>query len=166
MLINQKVLFTELECKSIINLSKTEIRYWNTTDYEYHSMGILYSKDTKWLFDRLTQYFVEQTGNQLIKLKEDIHFHMFKEGDRFEKHNDAKRNRIYGVGVLLNEEFMGGDFIFYDKNPEIINKIKDNSYVFDVITNHEIKPIINGIRYSLLWFLDNNNIKISKTNLL
>jgi len=166
MLINQKVLFNESECQLIIDLNKTNLKQWNTNEYKYNSMGILYSNETKWIFDRLKEYFVSQTNVNIVSLKEEIHFHTYKIGDSFLRHNDAKKNRIYGVGVLLNEEFMGGDFIFYDKNPEIINKIKGNSYVFDVITNHEIKPIINGIRHSLLWFLDNNNIKISKTNLL
>jgi hypothetical protein len=165
-MIIQKILFTKEECDKIINLKKINSQKWSFLDRDYNSNLIVFNEETGWIFDRLKDFFEITCDTKIIKLKQDIHFHYYCEGDFFGRHNDAKKNRIYGVGVLLNEEFMGGDFIFYDKNPEIINKIKGNSYVFDVITNHEIKPIINGIRHSLLWFLDNNNIKISKTNLL
>jgi hypothetical protein len=166
MLINQKNLFNVDECQAIIDLNKTEIRYWNTIDYEYHSKGILYADSTDWIFDRLSNYFIEQTGTDIIKIKEEIHFHIFKDGDRFERHHDAKKNRVFGVGVLLNETFDGGDFIFYDRGVITIDKVVGNCYIFDVFTEHEVTPITNGIRYSLLWFLDNNNIKLNKTNLL
>ena len=166
MLINQKVLFSQTECQKIIDLNKTATKQWLTKTYEYDSMGIIYSNDSKWIFDRLINYFVTCTGVNILKLKKNIHFHKFSKGDRFERHNDAKKNRVYGVGVLLNNTFNGGDFIFYDKNDIIIDKVVGNAYIFDVITEHEVTPIINGERYSLLWFLENNNIKLNKTNFI
>ena len=166
MLINQKLLFNSAECQEIIDLNKTEIRYWNTSIYEYHSKGILYTDDTAWIFDRLSNYFIEQTGTDIIKMKEEIHFHIFKDGDRFEKHNDDKRNRVFGVGVLLNDTFDGGDFIFYDKTPITIDKVSGNSYIFDVSTEHEVKQINSGVRYSLLWFLEGNNLKVKKNSFI
>ena len=166
MLINQKVLFNGSECQTIINLNKTNLKYWDTNEYKYNSMGILYSNETKWIFDKLTEYFVSQTNADIISLKEEIHFHTYKKGESFVRHNDAKKNRIYGVGVILNNTFDGGDFIFYDKETIVIDKEIGNAYIFDVITDHEVKEITDGFRYSLLWFLENSNLKIKKNSLI
>ena len=65
----------------------------------------------------------------------------------------------------MNDEFEGGDFKLYNPNEIILNKVIGNTYIFDVNITHEISPILNGERYSLLWFLQHEHIKI-KTNKL
>ena len=73
---------------------------------------------------------------------------------------------MYAVGVLLNDNFFGGDFKMYDKNNTILNKKIGNTYVFDVRLEHEITPITNGERYSLLWFLQNEHIQYITNKLI
>ena len=99
--------------------------------------------------------FVERETNIEIRtIKKTIHFHKFTKGDWFGKHNDVRDNRLYAVGVLLNDDFSGGDFKLYNPNEIILNKVIGNTYLFDVRIDHEITPILDGERYSLLWFLE------------
>ena len=111
--------------------------------------------------------FVEKETNIEIRtIKKTIHFHKFTNGDWFGKHNDVRDNRLYAVGVLLNDNFRGGDFKLYNPNEIMLNKVIGNTYLFDVRINHEIIPILEGERYSLLWFLENKHIKIETNKLI
>lgn len=165
MILKEKILFTKEECESILSYNKTHITNWQMADRKYNSQPINYSLDTKWLFYKLKNFMESETEVKIRTIKKTIHFHKFTKGDWFEKHNDVKDNRLYAVGVLLNDDFSGGDFKLYNPNEIILNKVVGNTYLFDVRIDHEITPILDGERYSLLWFLQNEHIKI-KTNKL
>ena len=165
-LLNQRVLFSKEECESIVWNVNQSIANFHMTNRKYHSQPINYSLENKWLFDKLTYFFESETGLRIIKNKEEIHFHKFTKGDWFDKHNDIKDDRVYAVGVLLNDVFEGGDFKLYVPNEIVLNKIIGNTYIFDVTITHEITPILEGERYSLLWFLGNEHIKFKTNKLL
>jgi hypothetical protein len=166
MILEEKILFSKEECQSIIFYGSNDITDWNNNDRKYHSQPIPYSLETKWLFDKLKTFFEEQSKIQIKKNKEVIHFHKFVKGDWFGKHNDVRDNRLYAVGVLLNDNFEGGDFKLYYPDEYLLNKEAGNTYIFDVKTEHEITPILKGERYSLLWFLQNEHIKMEINNLI
>ena len=165
-LLSQRVLFNKVECESIVWNANENIANFDTPNRKYYSQPINYSLETKWLFDRLKIYFEKETGLQIIKNKEEIHFHKFVKGDWFGKHNDVRDRRLYAVGVLLNDNFEGGEFKLYNPNEIILNKEVGNTYIFDVTIMHEITPILEGERYSLLWFLENKNIKTDINKLI
>ena len=166
MLIKQKHLFKKEECDIILNLYNDIPQKWNLSDRNYISNSIKYSYKTSWLFDKLKTFVEKETDIQIQTFKTHIHFHTFKNGDWFGKHNDTRDTRGYGVGVLLNDNFEGGDFKLYNKNEIILDKLAGNTYLFDVRIEHEITPILVGERYSLLWFLKNENIKYKTNKLL
>jgi hypothetical protein len=166
MLIKEQVLFNKEECESIISYNDTHIKNWIMSDRKYNSQSITYSLETKWLFDKLKTFFEEQSNIRIKKNKEVIHFHKFVKGDWFGKHNDIRNNRLYAVGVLLNGDFEGGDFKLYNPNEITLDKVIGNTYLFDVRIDHEITPILEGVRYSLLWFLENEHIKIETNKLI
>jgi hypothetical protein len=161
-MIHQKVLFTEDECKNIINLNKNKSQSWEDSDRLYESLLIQYNSETMWLFDRLKSFFEDITKIKMTNLKKDIHYHIFKTNSYFGLHSDDLGNRMYSVGVLLNNNFVGGDFVLYDKDGLILNKTAGNTYIFDVSIKHEITKIMDGERYSIIWFIKNDNIKIEK----
>ena len=165
MILKEKILFSKEECESIISYNETHITNWRMGDRKYNSQPIIYSLETKWLFDKLKTFIETETNIKIIKIKEKIHFHKFIKGDWFGKHNDIRDNRVYAVGVLLNDNFSGGDFKLYNPNEIIVDKVVGNTYIFDVRIDHEITSILDGDRYSLLWFLQYEHIKI-KTNKL
>ena len=166
MILKEKILFSKKECQSIIFYGSNNITDWNTKDRKYDSQPITYSLETKWLFDKLKTFFEEQSNIHIKKNKEVIHFHKFIKGDWFGKHNDFRDSRVYAIGVLLNDSFEGGDFKLYNPNEIILNRVIGNTYLFDVRIDHEITPILEGERYSLLWFLENEHIKIETNKLL
>lgn len=166
MILKEKTLFSKEECQSIMWDCNNKITEWNLLDRKYESYQIDYNESTKWIFNKLQNFFEIQTNLKIKKLKEKIHFHKFVKGNWFEKHNDIRDNRLYAIGVLLNDNFEGGDFKLYIPNEYTLNKETGNSYIFDVNIMHEITPILKGERYSLLWFLQTEHIKIQTNKLL
>jgi len=165
MILKEKILFNKEECESIISYNDAHITNWKMNDRKYNSQPINYYSKTKWLFDKLKTFVETETDIQIITIKKQIHFHKFTKGDWFGKHNDIRDNRLYAVGVLLNDNFEGGDFKLYNNKEVTLDKIQGNTYIFDVRIEHEITHILKGERYSLLWFLQNKHLKL-KTNKL
>ena len=166
MILKEKILFSKEECESIMSFNDTHITNWGMRDRKYDSQSIEYSSETRWVFDKLKDFVERETNIQIRTIKKTIHFHKFTKGDWFGKHNDIRDNRLYAVGVLLNDDFEGGDFKLYNPNEIILDKVIGNTYLFDVRIDHEITPILEGERYSLLWFLENEHIKIETNKLL
>jgi len=166
MLLKEEILFTKEECNKIIWNNNESIANFDMKNRKYHSQAINYSLKNKWLFDKLKYFFESETGLQIIKNKEEIHFHKFVKGNWFDKHNDARDSRMYAIGVLLNDNFEGGDFKLYNPTEIILDKLIGNTYLFDVRIDHEITSILEGVRYSLLWFLENKHIKIETNRLI
>jgi hypothetical protein len=165
-IIKQKILFSEKECELILWNKTNDITDWNMSDRKYGSKPIDYKESTKWLFEKLKNFFEIEMDLKIIKTKKQIHFHKFTKGDWFDKHNDVRDRRLYAVGVLLNDDFSGGDFKLYNPDEIILDKVIGNTYLFDVRIDHEITPILEGERYSLLWFLGNEHIKIETNKLI
>ena len=166
MILKEKILFSKEECESIILYNDTHITNWIMGDRKFNSQPIRYSLETKWLFDKHKTFFEEESNIQIKRNKEVIHFHKFTKGDWFGKHNDIRENRLYAVGVLLSDDFEGGDFKLYNPNEIVLNKVMGNTYLFDTRIDHEITTILKGERYSLLWFLQNEHINPLEINKL
>jgi hypothetical protein len=166
MILKENILFSKEECEFIISYNTTDITNWKMGDRKYNSQPINYSLENKWLFDKLKDFVEKETNIQIGTIKKTIHFHKFTKGDWFGKHNDIRDNRVYAIGVLLNDNFEGGDFKLYNSNEQTLNKIIGNTYLFDVRIEHEITPILSGERYSLLWFLQTEHIKFDINKLI
>jgi hypothetical protein len=165
-LLSQKVLFNKEECESIVWSLNQSIANFDMTNRKYQSQPINYSLENKWLFDKLKYFFESETGLSIIKNKEEMHFHKFTKGDWFGRHNDVREDRLYAVGVLLNDNFEGGEFKLYNPDELTLDKVIGNTYIFDVGIEHEITTIPRGERYSLLWFLQKEHIKFKTINLI
>ena len=166
MILKEKILFSKEECDKIFLYNDTHITNWIMHDRKYNSQPIGYSLETNWLFDKLKKFVEENTNIKINTIKETIHFHKFTKDDWFGKHNDIRDDRVYAVGVLLNDNFEGGDFKLYNPIEQTLNKVVGNTYLFDVRIEHEITPILDGERFSLLWFLQKENIKFNINKLL
>jgi hypothetical protein len=166
MILTQNQLFDKNECDCILNTFNDNVVNWNMIDRKYNSQSINFTKSNEWIFDKLKTFFEKETNIKIIKNNDIIHFHKFILGDWFGKHRDKRDNRLYAVGVLLNDNFEGGDFKLYNKNETILNKTAGNTYIFDVNIEHEITQIFSGERYSLLWFLHIENLKFNIKELI
>jgi hypothetical protein len=166
MICKQKILFTQKECVSIISSAENETTKWEMDDRKYESFPIISSEKNKWIFDRLRSFFEEEANMLICRDKNIIHLHKYKSEDYFDRHEDTRENRLFSVGVLLNCNFSGGDFKLYGTKNITIDKKAGNSYIFDTRIEHEISRITKGIRYSLIWFLDNTNLKIDRNKII
>lgn len=165
MIIKQGISFTNEECESIVSYNDTYITNWEMRDRKYNSQTINYSLETCWIFNKLKSFVENETDVEIRTIKDQIHFHKFTKGNWFGRHNDIRDSRLYAVGVLLNDNFDGGNFKLYNPDEVKLDKVTGNTYIFDVKIDHEITPILEGERYSLLWFLQQEHIR-SKTNKL
>lgn len=166
MLLIQKNLFNSEECGRILQMTIKNAKLWYFGDRSYTSFDFFYEEENKWVYDRLINFFESETNIKIKELNKTIHFHKYIEGDKFDLHNDDIRKRVYGVGLMLNDNFEGGDFLFFNPEKIVLNKQVGNAYIFDVRINHQIKIITSGIRYSMLWFLGKNNLEFEKNNLI
>lgn len=168
---HQQKMFNKEECDKIINLTNTiekengKNKYGSgKIDVSFGEYKIEDNEDNNWFMDRI-KIFVEETLKvKLNKLNNDNHILSYGINDGFDKHIDYNPDngpdvRIYTLGVLLNDEFEGGEFIFYDETEIQLKKEIGNCYIFDTKTQHEVKKITNGKRYALIIHIKNSEIK-------
>lgn len=167
MLIFEKKLFTKSECKKIIKSEKTNRRLWELNDRNYVSESIYFDENNDWIFNRLNEFISENIKFDLIEMKKEIHFHEYGKDSYFDAHHDGINFRIFSVGVILNDDYEGGDLILYDKDNEyIVNKKTGNVFIFDSKIKHGVTKIKEGTRYTLIYFIESHNIKLPVTKLL
>jgi hypothetical protein len=166
-MIFQKILFSKEECDDIINIHKVNSQKWKNYDREYKSFSIILNGETEWIFYKMKNFFEDESGLLMETIKNEVHFHVFETNDWFGVHNDARNNRLFSLGVLLNDDFDGGEFNLYRQGEEIVLEKKvGNTYIFDAAISHEVTPIQCGIRYSLIWFIQNDNVKTKPTKFI
>ena len=81
----------------------------------------------------------------------------YNEGQFYTQHTDSfkKQQRSVSCSFLLNEDYEGGEFAFFDR--EIMIKGAKGSIVMfpsNFMFPHEIMPVISGTRYSIItWYV-------------
>jgi predicted 2-oxoglutarate/Fe(II)-dependent dioxygenase YbiX len=166
-MIVEEVLFSKKECDKIIEIHKVNSQKWKSNDREYKSFSIILNEETEWIFSKMKTFFEKESGLKIQTMKNEVHFHVFETNDWFGVHNDTRDNRLFSLGVLLNDDFDGGEFNLYHQGKEIILEKKvGNTYIFDVAISHEVKPLLKGNRYSLIWFIQNNHVKVKSNKFL
>lgn len=170
MIINDE-LFSKDECNQIIGLLKYDnliekiVRLDIDGEYKYKTHGIFYNEKTGWVLNRMIDWFFNKTS---LTRDEDYTLdgymiNHYKTGDYFKKHIDkCKRfpNRDINLGVILTDDFSGGDYICYDINDKPIHFPKKAGTVIGYTSEvpHEITEVLSGDRWSVV-FISNGLIK-------
>jgi hypothetical protein len=164
-LFKQEVIMTKDECDLVLKKYKSQSQEYETgpdKNFGYVSINVF---EDEWLL-RILLSFVEKETNLKVEWHKptkdffkEFWLQTYQEGDRFNKHMDKYHGRKYALGVLLNTEFEGGDFICYKEN-EIhkFDKIIGNCYIFSVELVHEVTKITSGERNVLVMFVNENQI--------
>jgi predicted 2-oxoglutarate/Fe(II)-dependent dioxygenase YbiX len=90
----------------------------------------------------------EDSGYELLR---------YKEGQFYIQHTDSFKDRPRAVSCsfVLNDDYEGGDFAFFDR--ELKYKPKKGSCIMfpsNFMYPHEIMPVTSGTRYSIVtWFV-------------
>ncbi len=157
--------FTKDECKQIISLSNIipkTIRDESPRPISYNFYSIGWSENTKWIFDRLDLYFTEVTGIKVIKSLNVVHLFDYSKGDRFGKHKDIYYdNQVHNIGVCLNEDYEGGEFVLYQPY-KVLPKKSGTIYTFKHTVEHEVLEVISGHRWSLIGFYFYDHLDLNK----
>jgi len=102
----------------------------------------------------LTTKDINMEDNPLVQ----VDFLKYGEGGKYEVHVDAGRGSPRNLTTIinLNEEYEGGEFLFFNPDrKEIVKEVKlktGSIIVFpsNFLYPHSVKPIIKGERYSIV----------------
>ena len=172
MSIIQKVLFTKEECNLILEqyINKPINQTENNNNAKYSAKNMTYENDA-WILDKFIEWIQTELNINVNwnggSIKE-FYLQSYQLGDRFKKHHDNKHNRVYAAGLLLNDDYLGGDFIVdNDKNtPITFNKIIGNCYLFESYLTHEVTEITEGNRNVVLIFLESSQLLFKRKILI
>ena len=128
------------------------------------------TKESDIVVKKMLDFFENSTGETLINKDFHLIIHRYTIGDFFDKHNDSGNAivagtdnigfRKYTLGMNLNDDYDGGEFIAYDnENKIILGEKRGYPYVMSANTTHEVTKIKNGMRKSILIFICSEDLK-------
>lgn len=135
--------------------------------FNYYYYTIIRNEYSQWIFDRLSKYLFEFYPKHTVYNYPQIYLHRYPVGCKFDRHNDSTTHpdQLVNIGVCLNSNYEGGDFIFYSPN-EILPKVEGTIYHMNSNRDHEVTEITSGERWSLITFLKENDLGISKKSVI
>lgn len=158
----EKNIFNE----SIVNLNDSGQKIYDGNrmvggkETSYYIHHFLNTKETNWVIDRLYNWFTIKTKINLKRLEypaypKELMVLNYQMGDKFERHVDISKGfeyRRWNLGIQLNDDYDGGEYICYDnQNKEIIlPKERGTAIIYHISIPHEIKEIKSGNRWSLV----------------
>jgi hypothetical protein len=198
-MIYQEKIFTQEECDKILsyrfdypnhivtpNWSMIEgtrtvyLQVENLNWYKkYNVWDIPIDSNTSWFYEKIYSWFENISGLTLDR----IHFnksyaahklHEYNVGDKFGIHVDNNgddfKDRVWNLGINLNSDFDGGEYICYSldySEKTILEKISGNAVAYTSDVPHEITKITEGSRYSMvIKILEDEIINKSKKTLI
>ena len=128
---------------------------------KYNVWDIPTNDETMWFYDKIYDWFINVSGVPLDKtISADMahKLHEYVVGDKFDLHVDADprdpgmATRIWNLGIQLNSDYTGGDYICYDKNnnPIYISKETGTVAAYESDVPHKITEILEGSRYTMV----------------
>jgi hypothetical protein len=161
-MLSQSIIFTKEECDYIIGLKNKypllgeNGRWEEFDDFRYKFYTLEYASDIDWVIKRLCDFFEFQMGLNIFVRPTKLNLHHYTEGDEFGKHIDTGTPiKEWNVGIVLNEDFKGGDYLVFDKNDEpiVIDKKIGNVCIYQSQTPHQVTPITKGERWAVAMFI-------------
>jgi predicted 2-oxoglutarate/Fe(II)-dependent dioxygenase YbiX len=63
--------------------------------------------------------------------------------------------RVLSISLILNDNYDGGDFLFFEKNTMKVEKLKGSAVVFpsNFCFPHAVTPVSNGDRHSIITWI-------------
>lgn len=167
---NQEIILTPEECDSIIRMNDGFKRsgvasLHNTYENSYRTSSESPTKTTDGmrllLLPKLSKYNIISLPNYFNILKYDI-------GQEFKKHKDiglnSSTNQRYKTLIIqLSDNYKGGEFIVFDDEEIVCDTTIGNMILFPSKLFHQAKPVLEGVRYSMVYFLKKHNFKIKES---
>ena len=172
-MLSQSIIFTKEECDYIVGLKNKypllgeNGRWEEFDDFRYKFYTLEYASDIDWVIKRLCDFFESQMGLNIFVRPTKLNLHYYTEGDEFGKHIDTGTPiKEWNVGIILNEDFDGGDYLVFDENDEpiVIDKKIGNVCIYQSQTPHQVTPITKGERWAVAMFI--HKFRMNPTTLL
>lgn len=150
----ENIILDKQECEKILsNLNESNFTIEKFKFRSRKKIEFKYVEENDWFMDKIFSYFEKQT-NFKIKSKDMEHMYLkYSVNDFFGAHNDVIKNRIFGIEILLSEDFDGGEMTFDFFGKKIINKKIGNCVLYNTNIPYEINKITNGCRNSILIYI-------------
>ena len=163
-------------CNKIIKLAEKQWKTATTNGkkaQEHRKTNISWTEE-QWIYDLVFSYMASantQAGwNFEVDAAEAMQIGKYSKGCFYDYHQDGdgvttydtpennwtnNKTRKLSMSILLNEDYEGGDFKFYDDEESALKgKAKGSILVFPSYMQHCVKEVTKGNRYSLVvWFL-------------
>ena len=180
-MIYQEKIFTKEECNKILSYTKiytdlpfrklesrldldnrrinefVEMKNGKKLGKFFNVWDIVNDAETEWMFEKLFNWFlmVSKIERNPNNKPAGCSLHKYSKGDSFMKHKDYNEkwpNRRWNLGIQLNENYSGGEYICYDTNDKeiLLSKEVGTAIAYDASTFHEIKEIVDGERWSIV----------------
>jgi len=172
-MLTQSILFTKDECEYLIGLNTKyrllgeEGRWTQFEDFRYKYYTLESESDIDWVINRMCNFFEVETHLHIYTRPTKLNLHHYTIGDEFGKHIDTGTPiKEWNVGIILNDNFEGGDYIVYDENdtPHYVDKKVGNVCIYQSQIPHQVTPITNGERWAVAMFI--HKFRMSKQSVL
>jgi PKHD-type hydroxylase len=169
--------FTQEECKRIIEIGNNRTQKQATThnndkdNVRKSKVAWLYpSDDMEWVYRRMTDIITDLNNRffqfDLFGATEGFQFTKYQSpGGKYGKHIDSSpgtliRKLSFTLQLSKPEDYKGGDLVLYlgDK-PETMKREQGFVALFPSYVLHEVKPVTDGTRYSLVSWITGKPFK-------
>lgn len=169
--------FTQEECKRIIEIGNNRTQKQATThnndkdNVRKSKVAWLYpSDDMEWVYRRMTDIITDLNNRffqfDLFGATEGFQFTKYQApGGKYGKHIDSSpgtliRKLSFTLQLSKPEDYKGGDLVLYlgDK-PETMKREQGFVALFPSYVLHEVKPVTDGTRYSLVSWITGKPFK-------
>jgi hypothetical protein len=181
----EEVIYDKPICDGVINsIADWEIAGYYIRKNDSKELNTIYRPDKRnSLRSNITIKKGEATYDNLNKAFNSIGYRIIKdsilgsvlkyeEGGFLAKHcdlSDTWPNRLFCVIIQLNDEseYDGCDMVYYMKDGDLImNKRLGNTLIIKPDIHHEVKLLTRGIRHSMIFWLDSDEVKKLSLNLI
>jgi predicted 2-oxoglutarate/Fe(II)-dependent dioxygenase YbiX len=164
------VIFSKEDCEYIKSVYYTENEFDATTVQDYGDVKIKFSNaSSKYVITQnkeLTAFLLEKLKPHGVKSIPEIKYMKYQVGDNLARHTDFSK---YGVDIIFktylfqlsdSDEYTGGDLIVGNT---IQSREQGTMTVISPTTPHEVTKVTSGERLSLVIFLREENLNLSKS---
>lgn len=168
----QKKIFTESECDKIISLTnylkKIDDTYINNVKRVRSKFVCEKNENTDWIFDKLKSFFESESGYLVTEIEKSLSICLYEKNCFHGYHSDCKHQNVFGIGVILNDNFVGGEKYFYTSN---VSKVKintsiGNTFIYNINFFNEVSEVTHGHVYMIEFFIKQNHIDFSRNKKL
>lgn len=158
--------FSNKECEGFIIQSEQKndwLRNTKLKKYSYYTTSLVLNEEQEIKIKKYCKDYlnldVENVSLGILK---------YIPNDFFARHKDKveglefNHDFLYNINMRLNDNYDGGDFYLDDK---LYNKSIGEIYHYSSDVYHEVTEVLDGIRYSALFYIRQRDLK-RKTTLL